>query len=116
MSKALFFFLAALALCLPAKELLEIQGDYLLYSYDFNYVFGQGNIRIQCKDWSIEAGTVEIDVDRRVARAGRNCRVAQISAVATQPEFRRKGLARAARVSARWQPKMSSRPKSGPRN
>ncbi len=26
--------------------------------------------------------------------AGRNCRVAQISAVATQPEFRRKGLAR----------------------
>ena len=32
---------------LPAKELLEIKGDYLLYSYDFNYIYGQGSIQLQ---------------------------------------------------------------------
>ena len=64
-----------LAICLPARELLEIKGDYLLYSYDFNYIYGQGNIRIKSKEWTIQAETVAIDVTGRVALAGRNCRV-----------------------------------------
>ncbi len=75
MSKALLFLLGALAVCLPARELLEIKGDYLLYSYDFNYIYGQGNIRIKSKEWTIQAEAVEIDVSGRVALASRNCRV-----------------------------------------
>jgi len=75
MNKALFSLLGALALCLPAKQLLEIKGDYLLYSYDFNYVYGRGNIQIKCKEWSIQAETVEIDMAGRIALASRNCRV-----------------------------------------
>ncbi len=73
MSKALFFLLGALAVCLPARGLLEIKGDYLLYSYDFNYIYGQGNIRIKCNEWTIQAEAVEIDVSGRVAVASRNC-------------------------------------------
>ena len=75
MNKVLFSLLGALALCLPAKELLEIKGDYLLYSYDFNYMYGRGNIQIKCREWTIKAETVEIDVSGRVALASRNCRV-----------------------------------------
>ncbi|MCJ7525477.1 MAG: hypothetical protein MUP71_09695 [Candidatus Aminicenantes bacterium] len=75
MNKALFSLLGALALCLPGKELLEIKGDYLLYSYDFNYIYGQGNIQIKCKEWTIQAETVEIDMAGRAALASRNCRV-----------------------------------------
>jgi hypothetical protein len=77
MNKALFVLPAVVlwAFCLPAKELLEIKGDYLLYSYDFNYVYGQGNIQIKCKEWTIQAETVEIDMAGRAALAGRNCRV-----------------------------------------
>lgn len=75
MNKALFSLLGALALCLPGKELLEIKGDYLLYSYDFNYVYGQGNIQIKCKEWTIQAETLDIDMASRVALASRKCRV-----------------------------------------
>jgi hypothetical protein len=78
MRKAFFFMLgaAAWALCLPARELLEIKGDYLLYSYDFNYLYGQGHIQIKSKNWIIQAEMVEMDMAGRVALASRNCRVA----------------------------------------
>jgi hypothetical protein len=78
MKRALFFLLAvaAGALSLPAKEhRLEIKGDYLLYSYDFNYIYGQGNIHIKSKKWTTQAGLVEIDVANRVALASRDCQV-----------------------------------------
>jgi hypothetical protein len=77
MSRLLCSLLAAavLATGLPAKELLEIKGDYLLYSYDFNYIYGQGNIHLRSKNWAIQAGMVEVDVVGRVARASRDCRV-----------------------------------------
>ncbi len=76
MSRILLALLAATwALCLPAKELLEIKGDYLLYSYDFNAIYGQGNIRLQSKEWTIRAGSLEIDMAGRTALAGRGCRV-----------------------------------------
>jgi hypothetical protein len=58
-----------------AKELLDIKGDYLLYSFDFNYVYGQGNIHIKAKDFTIQAASVEIDMGNRVARVSRNCHV-----------------------------------------
>jgi hypothetical protein len=59
----------------PARELLEIKGDYLLYSYDYNYVYGLGNIQVKAKDFTIQAGALEIDMVRRVGRLSRNCRV-----------------------------------------
>ena len=70
-------FLAALAwtLALPAGELLEIKGDYLLYSLDFNYVYGQGRVQIKGKEWTVHAGVVEIDIAGRLALATRGCRV-----------------------------------------
>jgi hypothetical protein len=77
MSKALFLIMAAAAwtVCLPAKEMLEIKGDYLLYSYDYNYIYGQGNLQIKSKEWTIQAGIVEIDLAGRAALVGRNCQV-----------------------------------------
>jgi hypothetical protein len=78
MKRALVLLLAvaAGALRLPAREhLLEIKGDYLLYSYDFNYLFGQGNILIRSKKWTVQAGVVEVDVAGRVALASRGCQV-----------------------------------------
>ena len=76
MTRVLFLLAtAAWALCLPARELLEIKGDYLLYSYDFNYIYGQGNLQLKSREWSIRAGALEIDVAGRVARVSRECRV-----------------------------------------
>jgi len=77
MKRLLSFLLAAtgLAIGLQAKELLEIKGDYLLYSYDFNAIYGLGSIQLRSKNWSIQAGMVEVDVTGRVAQASRGCRV-----------------------------------------
>ena len=66
---------AACAALLGAKGLLEVRGDYLLYSYDYNFLYGQGAVVLQSPDWTIRAGTVEIDVSARAALAGRGCRV-----------------------------------------
>ena len=77
MNKFASFLLALLLLgsCLQAKDLLEIKGDYLLYSFDFNYVYGLGNITIKAKEFSITAAAVEIDMANRAARVSRDCRV-----------------------------------------
>jgi hypothetical protein len=77
MNRFILFLLAVMSwgFCAQAKELLEIKGDYLLYSFDFNYVYGQGNIVIKAKDFSIQAAAVEIDMASRMARVSRNCRV-----------------------------------------
>jgi hypothetical protein len=77
MNRFILFLLAIMSwgFCAQAKELLEIKGDYLLYSFDFNYVYGQGNIVIKGKDFSIQAATVEIDMASRMVRVSRNCRV-----------------------------------------
>jgi hypothetical protein len=64
-----------LAFLAQAREVLDIKGDYLLYSFDFNYIYGQGNILIKGKDFSIQAGTLDIDVGDRVAWLSRNCQV-----------------------------------------
>lgn len=77
MNRFILFLLTVMGLgfCVQARELLDIKGDYLLYSFDFNYVYGQGNILIKAKEFSIQAATVEIDMANRVARVSRNCRV-----------------------------------------
>jgi hypothetical protein len=77
MNKLILFMLAVTgwALCAPAKDLLDIKGDYLLYSFDYNYVYGQGNITIKAKEFTIQAAAVEIDMASRMARVSRDCRV-----------------------------------------
>ena len=77
MNRFLLFLLAVMSwgFCAQAKELLDIKGDYLLYSYDFNYVYGQGNILIKAKEFTITAATVEIDMANRLALASRNCQL-----------------------------------------
>ncbi len=67
--------LASWGIHVQARELLDIKGDYLLYSYDYNYVYGQGNVLIKAKDFTIQAASVEIDMANRLARLSRNCRV-----------------------------------------
>ncbi len=67
--------LGALAVALPARNLLEIKGDYLLYSYDHNHIYGQGRIQLVCSEWTVHAETVEVDMAGRFAVAGRGCRV-----------------------------------------
>jgi hypothetical protein len=77
MNKFIFVFLLVMnwGFFAQAKELLDIKGDYLLYSYDFNYVYGQGNILIKAKEFSIQAATIEIDMANRVALVSRNCQL-----------------------------------------
>lgn len=76
MSRPLLVLLAAgWALSLPAKEWIDIRGDYLLYSYDHNYVFGQGNILVKSRQWAIRAAVVEVDVANRSAVARGGCQV-----------------------------------------
>lgn len=77
MNKLAPFLLAALLLgpCLGAKDLLEIKGDYLLYSFDFNYIYGMGNIVVKAKDFSVTAAAIEVDMASRSARLSRGCRV-----------------------------------------
>jgi lipopolysaccharide export system protein LptA len=77
MNKFVLFLLAVISwgFHAQAKELLDIKGDYLLYSFDFNYVYGQGNVQIKAKDFTIQAASVEIDMANRVARVSRNCQV-----------------------------------------
>ena len=67
--------LAALAVSLPARSLLEIRGDYLIYSYDHNYIFAQGGVQLKSAAWTVRAGALEVDMETRQAVAGRGCRV-----------------------------------------
>lgn len=56
-----------------AGELLEIQGDYLLYSFDYNYIYGRGNIQIKSKQFTIKAGMIELDINEKNALLSGNC-------------------------------------------
>jgi hypothetical protein len=77
MKRSVFFLLAALLWGVPAqaRDRIEIKGDYLLYSFDYNYVFGQGAIVVKGKDFTVQAGVIDIDMARRLARLGRDCQV-----------------------------------------
>lgn len=67
--------LAACAAALPARNLLEIRGDYLIYSYDHNYIFGQGGVQLQSDAWTVHARALDADVTARLAVAVGGCRV-----------------------------------------
>ena len=77
MNRFILFLLVIMSwgFCAQAKVLLDIKGDYLLYSFDFNYVYGRGNIIIKGADFTIQAATVEIDMANRLALASRNCQL-----------------------------------------
>ncbi len=66
---------AACAAALPGRSRLEIKADYLLYSYDHNYVFGQGGVQLQSAAWKVRARALDLDVAARAAVAAGGCRV-----------------------------------------
>jgi len=60
---------------LPVAEILEIQGDYLFYSLDYNYIYGKGKIELKWKGAMIAAGFLEINMADRTARLGEGCQI-----------------------------------------
>ena len=55
------------------KTLLKIEGDFLLYSYDHNYIFGRDNIIIKSKDMTLTGGQLEIHINKRTVILSRDC-------------------------------------------
>lgn len=72
-------FLILLLLIQPALkaagDLLEIQGNYLIYSFDYNYIYGRGNIILKTKQFTIKAGMIELDINDRNALLSEKCTV-----------------------------------------
>lgn len=58
-----------------AKELLTIKGDYFLYSYDYNYLYGRGRINVKYQDFLIHADALDLDVREKIAAFGGRCQV-----------------------------------------
>lgn len=71
----LTLLLSLLATALPGKSLLEIEGDYLFYSYDHNYILGHGQIRVITKDFVLQGDRIEIDVSAKRGVLSGVCRV-----------------------------------------
>ena len=51
------------------KPLLELEGEYLVYSYDFNQLYGE-RVRFDLGDLSVTAGVIRIDFTSRTFHAG----------------------------------------------
>jgi len=70
--KLIFSFLLFLILpaVLQAKldVIMEIKGDYLAYSYDFNYLYGQGNLSIRFYQLKVSGERLKIDFNSNTLR------------------------------------------------
>ena len=53
---------------LYTKDLAHITGDYLFYSFDHNYIFGKGNIRLELKEFTITGERLDMDVSLKKCR------------------------------------------------
>lgn len=53
---------------------LTVTGDYLLYSYDHNFLFGRGNILLSTGDIHIRCIQIEGDIKKGILRLSGNCR------------------------------------------
>jgi len=73
--KILPLLLLLLAISAWGKNLVEIEADYLLYSYDFNYLYGRGNVRLTFRDFVIRAEVVEMNIGEKLGRLSRDCTV-----------------------------------------
>lgn len=54
---------------------IMINGDYLVYSYDHNYLFGRGNIIFSGEDFKIHCIQIEGDIKKGIVRLSGNCRI-----------------------------------------
>jgi len=54
---------------------LDIHGDYLFYSFDHNYIFGQGQLQLRSGDWNIQGEEIEIDIQSRTAWVTGPCQI-----------------------------------------
>lgn len=71
----MLLFLQPLLLASAAQNRLDVRGDFLLYSYDFNYLYGRGHIQGRGPGFQIEADDVHVDVTTRQAQFGGACKL-----------------------------------------
>ena len=64
-----------LEIFLYSKYHITIEGDYLLYSFDNNYIYGRSNIKLITDDFNVNGGRIEMDVDRRLAFISSECTI-----------------------------------------
>ncbi|MFB0566359.1 MAG: hypothetical protein ACETWK_11880 [Candidatus Aminicenantaceae bacterium] len=62
------FFIHPIILQAKLKIIMEIKGDYLAYSYDYNYFYGKGNLKIKFHDLNITGDRIKIDFNSDILR------------------------------------------------
>ena len=70
--------LIVLAVAWPAfgsSDRLDIVGDYLLFSFDHNFIFGQGHLSLNGRGWKIQGTQADIDVSSKRAWISGPCQV-----------------------------------------
>lgn len=67
--------LLCLSLPAAAPRRLEIQADYLIFSYDHNYLYGRGGARLVAAGTRVAADEVHVDVTARRIAFGGGCRL-----------------------------------------
>ncbi len=70
---SIFFIFTILQL--DSSVLLDISGDYLFYSYDYNYIYGRGNIVIKGGDYELSGTSLEINIRNRSLLLTSSCKV-----------------------------------------
>jgi len=55
-----------------AKNLAKLKGDYLLYSFDYDYILGKGNIELKLKDFVATGDRIDIDIPNKRCRITSN--------------------------------------------
>ena len=59
----LLFFTIPLASLAKLDVIMEVEGDYLAYSYDHNYLYGQGNLKIRYYQLKVTGERIKVDFD-----------------------------------------------------
>jgi hypothetical protein len=57
----LLFFLLPIPTLAKLDVIMEIEGNYLAYSYDYNYLYGEGNLNIRFYQLKVSGERVKID-------------------------------------------------------
>lgn len=73
----MIFFILGTSLLVQGKSLAEIEGKYLFYSYDFNYIFGRGEIILKLGKKMIKGEMIEIDIKRRRGIISTDCKISE---------------------------------------
>lgn len=55
-----------------AEDLLHLKGNWLFYSFDHNYIFGKGNIRLNIDNIIITGDSIDMDISKKRCRITSN--------------------------------------------